>query len=208
MTRGQRFPAAQGPPGTTSSGVPFAEPLLANSRNSSTDALRFPIRFNRAIGRPLNSLEPPRIPDPSPERSQWPTAPPPPPSTSGICLPALWPPMGKARQLTFRTFPGQSTWRTGTPPSPRPASSAQPHRSPARSSRGSQRREHLENRDSAIPPAGQFGPTATKPGQEFARFPTENRDSAIPCRQGDRVAYHTEPQAWGPPRDSPPSAKV
>ena len=70
------------------------------------------------------------------------------------------------------------------------------------------RPEHLENRDSAIPPAGQFGPTATKPGQEFARFPTENRDSAIPCRQGDRVAYHTEPQAWGPPRDSPPSAKV
>ena len=73
------------PPESTSSGVPFAEPLLANSRNSSTDALRFPIRFNRAIGRPLNSLEPPRIPDPSPERSQWPTAPPPPPSTSGIC---------------------------------------------------------------------------------------------------------------------------
>ena len=67
------------PPETTSSGVPFAEPLLANSRKSSTDALRFPIRFNRAIGRPLNSLEPPRIPDPSPERSQWPTAPPPAP---------------------------------------------------------------------------------------------------------------------------------
>ena len=98
------------PPETTSSGVPFAEPLLANSRNSSTDALRFPIRFNRAIGRPLNSLEPPRIPDPSPERSQWPTAPPPPPSTSGICLPALWPPMGKAvdiqnRRRAERTVP-------------------------------------------------------------------------------------------------------
>ena len=54
---------------TTSSGVPFAEPLLANSRNSSTDALRFPIRFNRAIGRPLNSLGSPRIPDPSPARA-------------------------------------------------------------------------------------------------------------------------------------------
>ena len=96
---------------TTSSGVPFAEPLLANSRKSSTDALRFPIRFNRAIGRPLNSLEPPRIPDPSPERSQWPTAPPPPPSTSGICLPALWPPMGKEQGSV-----PYGTTGLGTPP--------------------------------------------------------------------------------------------
>ena len=58
------------PPETTSSGVPFAASLLANSRNSSTDALRIPIRFNRAIGRHLNSLEPPRISDPTSVQSR------------------------------------------------------------------------------------------------------------------------------------------
>ena len=155
-------------PESTSSGVPFAEPLLANSRNSSTDALRFPIRFNRAIGRPLNSLGSPRIPDPSPARASGEPAlrHPPPPG-----------PPGENRHSAIPRRPAHLE-RTGTPPSPgrpvrpnrpeaRPASSAQPQRSPA----------------------GQFGPTPTKPGREFARFPT-GRSSRGSEREGARPPLH------------------
>ena len=155
---------------TTSSGVPFAEPLLANSRKSSTDALRFPIRFNRAIGRPLNSLGSPRIPDPSPARA------------SGE--PALRhpPPPGPPREPGLRHPPagqfGPTAPKPGRPVRPnrteaRPASSAQPQRSPAGSSRGSQR-------EGARPPLHQrhTTPLGSSPGDsvdqdEFAgRFPS------------------------------------
>ena len=156
------------PPESTSSGVPFAEPLLANSRNSSTDALRFPIRFNRAIGRPLNSLGPPRIPDPSPARASR--------------EPALRhpPPPGP---------PGEPALRHPPPPGP-PGEPGLRH-----------------------PPAGQFGPTAPKPGRpvrpnpnearpgvravpngkEFARFRTGRRAAPAPPE-----AYHAPGKfSWG-----------
>ena len=118
------------PPESTSSGVPFAEPLLANSRNSSTDALRFPIRFNRAIGRPLNSLGPPRIPDPSPARA---------------------------------------TRRTGTPPSP----------------------AARENRDSAIPrrqgePALRHPPPPGPPLENRDSGPARHRGTGTPARPAVR----------------------
>ena len=130
------------PPESTSSGVPFAEPLLANSRNSSTDALRFPIRFNRAIGRPLNSLGPPRIPDPSPARASREPAlrHPPPPERTGT------PPSPAARENRDSAIPRRQgepalrhplpPERTGTParpavrpnrPEARPAVRPNPH---------------------------------------------------------------------------------
>ena len=106
------------PPESTSSGVPFAEPLLANSRNSSTDALRFPIRFDRAIGRPLNSLGSPRIPDPSPARASGEPAlrPPPPPGP------------GENRDSAIPCRPTGSSAQPQRSPT---GSSAQPQRSPA-----------------------------------------------------------------------------
>ena len=186
------------PPETTSSGVPFAESLLANSRNSSTDALRFPIRFNRAIGRPLNSLGSPRIPDPSPARASREPAlrhppppgpprepglrhppPPGPPGEPGLRHP---PPARASREPGLRHPPagqfGPTAPKPGRPvrPNPneaRPASSAQPQRSPAGSSRGSQR-------EGARPPLHQrhTTPLGSSPGDsvdqdEFAgRFPS------------------------------------
>ena len=146
------------PPESTSSGVPFAEPLLANSRNSSTDALRFPIRFNRAIGRPLNSLGPPRIPDPSPARASR--------------EPALRhpPPPGPPREPALRhpLPPGPTENRDSGPA----GSSAQPPRSPAGSS--------------AQPQRSPAGGSSCTPGHERQLHPTAHAQWCPLCRGSPR----------------------